>query len=714
MGAKHIELQDFLDDLIVESKHSKYTWLIGSGMSVSSGIPTAKEICVIIILHRYIIRHFKTPVWADNSGPLDYSKESLNAYLDWYEFEKQNNTDNLTKLVNDANVWIKSIAGFKDIDIDSPECYQRIFSNLFNEPHIPQLWITALVGRNKGVNLAHLCLAAILKDNKEFSDTVFTTNFDDLLLKAILSINHTARVFGDIGSNAPNPDSTYPKIVHLHGRHTEYNLINTNEQIQLTNLEMRNSFVSHLSSSSLIVLGYSGWDDLVMRTLIESKDKPDFIKGVLIWVPYQSSKTIIKETKHFLDTYYPNKVIIIENSEGSEEKGNLLDADYFMMSLLNKLNSDKTGFVDYRNALIENARIQHEFTLKQLKQYPEFDPEQRIKNHINKSREYILSNDHSNAMSECNLAIKLTEYEDLPKSLRANSLFHIGLLLLKLEKPMDSVEFLVKSEQLWSQIKDEGLIEEGNLGQAHAHRALGEAFRLVGDYDKVISHLKQAIKRYENNGEDAGKAYSLLLLGDTLLRIHKPSSSEAYFLEALKIFEITKNSYGAGIVYKCRGDSAKLKMNIGDAKTNYLSAINELEKVNDEITLGELYKNYGAILISDKEIASGLDYINKAKEIFATNNFLLGLANVHGCLGDYELYNNNNVQYAAEQYLKAFHLLQNTRYTYSLGNSIADIINCETNQIGTIPNIDHFVNFGRNICIDVRNEYLSNMLSNLK
>ena len=328
MVAKITQLSEFLRRLRIEGPKPRFTWLVGAGMSASSGIPLATEISSQIILFEYLINYIlfenlKNPIPSIADTDLSYNNsKGLTAFFDWYEESKATENPWFKELLENSCYWLRQQEGFKDSAIDSPETYQKLFNRFFQSTTTHHHFLTNIVNRRRGVNLAHLGLAGMLRDHPEWGHTVFTTNFDDLLLEAIYSLNYTARIFGDLElqseTDSPSLEPTYPQIVHLHGRHTSYRLLNTPDQISIIDPSMQRAFEKHIAESHLVVVGYSGWNDLVMRTL---KNNPLMLKGTLFWVPYRDQTTVREEVKKFLHSLPPNKAVIIE------DRDNPIDAD---------------------------------------------------------------------------------------------------------------------------------------------------------------------------------------------------------------------------------------------------------------------------------------------------------------------------------------------------------------------------------------------------
>lgn len=378
MAYRKLDLKSFLSRLerdITTDRPIPFTWLVGAGFSVSAGIPLAKEVSHILVLYEFIGRNKKDDFANDLSG-FGYDQKQLKSYLDWYYKIKIDDSEKLETLIQEAYKWLNSFDNFQNITKDSPECYQALFTHLLNNTTDHHYFLTNLIKRVNGINVAHIGLAGLLRDHPKWGHTVFTTNFDDLLLKAILSLNHTARIFGEIKSQEiPDTTPSYPQIVHLHGRHTGYNLLNTKDQVETWyDSKLRDAFAKHISGTHLLIVGYSGWDDMVMQTLKNWNDNNDgLIKGNLYWVPYKNETYLEDKVKDFLNNCPNLKAFVINSTESD------LNADSFILSLCNSINKNNGSFAFFRKDILETAKEQHKFILEQLDEYPDFNPKTALR-----------------------------------------------------------------------------------------------------------------------------------------------------------------------------------------------------------------------------------------------------------------------------------------------------------------------------------------------
>ncbi|MBR3978641.1 MAG: SIR2 family protein [Oscillospiraceae bacterium] len=155
------------------------------------------------------------------------------------------------------------------------------------------------------ISSANLMLAQILHSGK-FANTVFTTNFDDSIKKA-LELMGTKSFFcaENIMDNlVVNNQTKDIQVIHVHGTFNFYDCANLEKEIDgvasqtgaVSSAQLLSSF---LYNQAPIIVGYSGWEnDVIMRCLKERLNYPTPLQ--YIWIcynkqSYQSLPDWIKE-----------------------------------------------------------------------------------------------------------------------------------------------------------------------------------------------------------------------------------------------------------------------------------------------------------------------------------------------------------------------------------------------------------------------------------
>ena len=103
-----------------------------------------------------------------------------------------------------------------------------------------------------------------------FGGAVLTTNFDPLIEVSVSK--HGGRfyrtvLYGDGKLEQTSAEGTH--IVHLHGYWHGSDTLHTPQQLVQPRPQLRRSLERVVEASTLVVIGYSGWDDVVTQTLME-------------------------------------------------------------------------------------------------------------------------------------------------------------------------------------------------------------------------------------------------------------------------------------------------------------------------------------------------------------------------------------------------------------------------------------------------------------
>lgn len=268
-----LDFDKFKRSLII-SKNDKYAFLLGAGCSISSGIQSASD----------CIWEWKKMIYETNNNISDESlenfknKKNQNIIQNWLDNQGRFPT-------KDSDIEYSFYANeCFPIDDDRRKYFQKICSNA--QPSIGYKG-TALLAKFG------------------FLDSVWTTNFDDLIRDACISqrfqsidisLDNTSR----INSRAQNI-SELP-IIKLHGDFKYGDLKNTEEELKKQDEVFREKMIEYLADKHLIVLGYSGRDHSLMNTLkdVYSKDGG----GRLYWCGYHEnkSKTVTELINHANNT----------------------------------------------------------------------------------------------------------------------------------------------------------------------------------------------------------------------------------------------------------------------------------------------------------------------------------------------------------------------------------------------------------------------------
>lgn len=230
---------------------NSFDLFLGSGASIAAGIPSGGE----------LIWYFKREILSIE-GKIDGKK--------------------IKDLRVESNK--KLIQSFFDNDAENKieNLYSHYFELCYPDSRIREDFLTSII-KDKKPTIGHLCIAALIQ-NKKFH-TIWTTNFDDLVEKAINTTDGlSCSVISTKDSNSISGfRNDIPKVVKLHGDFRYDKLQNTDSELQSLEANLQSQFVLNCQQKGLIVVGYSGYDKSVLQSLREiiKGDNP-FPRG-LIW-----------------------------------------------------------------------------------------------------------------------------------------------------------------------------------------------------------------------------------------------------------------------------------------------------------------------------------------------------------------------------------------------------------------------------------------------
>lgn len=247
---RKIDRDTFLRSFKVLSNQS-FDLFLGSGASVNSGIPSGGD----------LVWHFKREILS--------SKKIING-------------KKFTDLKIEANKQI--IQNYfdqrGDSNISNP--YSHYFKECYPDSLVRKEFLSDLV-RDKKPSIGFLCLSALVERQK--FNVVWTTNFDDLIEKAITALNYKSCqiVSPDNASSVQQFNSDIPTVVKLHGDFRYDPLQNTDEELQELEASLHTKFLDASTQKGILVVGYSGSDKSVMTTLEKALEKPNAFPKGLIW-----------------------------------------------------------------------------------------------------------------------------------------------------------------------------------------------------------------------------------------------------------------------------------------------------------------------------------------------------------------------------------------------------------------------------------------------
>lgn len=246
-----------------------YSILLGSGASITSGIRSGQ----------HLIESWKHEVYDErDENKIDIPFEeyfSPGNAPDWYE---ENNA------------------------------YSTLFENRFDLQRHRRMFVEhEVAGKTPSIGYAYL----VKLIEQGFFNTIFTTNFDDLLNEAFyrFSKNRPIVCAHDSSISGISVTSMRPKIIKLHGDYLFDNIKTTLKETESLESNMKMKFQEFAKDYGLIVVGYSGNDRSIMDILTYLLQDEDYFKNGIYWCIRKEDQNISSELKKLL---WRDRVYFIE------------------------------------------------------------------------------------------------------------------------------------------------------------------------------------------------------------------------------------------------------------------------------------------------------------------------------------------------------------------------------------------------------------------
>lgn len=232
---------EHLVDLILEKSEgvTSYALFLGAGASWYSGVKTADE----------MIGMWRNRLYTQSRTRMKYSEWLIKQ--DWYGSDRE---------------------------------YSYLFSHLYDEPAQRRDYIGKLLEDSYPM-WGYLYLTSLLQ--AQIFNTVFTTNFDDLINEACYLYTDDVRPIVcayDAGAINIRLTTTRPKIIKLHGDFLFDSILrNTQEETERLTKDMEAKFSQFGQEYGLVVVGYGGRDNSVMSILENLLTDKQFFKHGIYW-----------------------------------------------------------------------------------------------------------------------------------------------------------------------------------------------------------------------------------------------------------------------------------------------------------------------------------------------------------------------------------------------------------------------------------------------
>ena len=239
-------------------KTPNYSILLGAGASVTSGVRSGQD----------LVREWKQQVF----------EESPHDNMTLEEFY----------LPGNAPSWY-----------EENNCYSALFENRFDLQRHRRIFVEREVSKAKP-SMGYAYLVKLIENG--FFNTIFTTNFDDLLNEAFYRFSNNRPIVcaHDSSISGVMVTSTRPKIIKLHGDYLFENIKATLRETESLETNMKMKFQEFAKDFGLIVIGYSGQDRSIMDILNYLLQKEEYFKNGVFWCIRKGDNYISSELKKIL------------------------------------------------------------------------------------------------------------------------------------------------------------------------------------------------------------------------------------------------------------------------------------------------------------------------------------------------------------------------------------------------------------------------------
>ncbi len=258
-----------------EAKGKPFAVLLGAGASRSAGIPTASEMADELVERFYEEDEGQKPP----DDPEELWQWAVQA--EWYE--------------RTGRAW-------KDPEIE--EGFRRYAACMARlDPALRREYLLECCQRASAPNWAHLFVAQLITEG--YVDIVLTTNFDDLMRRALLLFPGKLPTMCEHAEAAHHVEigMSCPQIVHLHGSAVYYDTCHTPDDVQKLPGKFGEVLRELLKNKGLLVVGYRGAEPGVMGALQEQLSffAPPYR---LYWVAHERKEDdLSKQAKRLLSLH---------------------------------------------------------------------------------------------------------------------------------------------------------------------------------------------------------------------------------------------------------------------------------------------------------------------------------------------------------------------------------------------------------------------------
>ncbi|PYD08586.1 hypothetical protein DND62_26415 [Pseudomonas syringae pv. pisi] len=187
--------------------------------------------------------------------------------------------------------------------MDNP--YSSLFEKKFDLPTQRRRFVEQEVD-GKFPSIGYAYLTSLVDEN--YFNTIFTTNFDDLINEAFYLFSNSRPIVcaHDSSIHSISITSKRPKVVKLHGDYLFDDIKSTLRETESLEQNTKEKFVEFCKEYGLIVVGYSGSDRSIMDVLEFLARQENYLKNGIYWC-FRNTDEICHTLKNLIwrDKVYP-------------------------------------------------------------------------------------------------------------------------------------------------------------------------------------------------------------------------------------------------------------------------------------------------------------------------------------------------------------------------------------------------------------------------
>ncbi|MGN7837678.1 SIR2 family protein [Stenotrophomonas sp. 22385] len=160
--------------------------------------------------------------------------------------------------------------------------YSSLFERRFDLPRQRRMFIEAEVA-DKSPSIGYAYLVRLIENG--YFNTVFTTNFDDLINEAFFRFSDMRPIVcaHDSSVGSVSVTSKRPKIIKLHGDYLFDDIKSTVRETESLEENTKRKFIEFSREHGLIVAGYSGADRSIMDVLSHLLRSEEYFRHGIYW-----------------------------------------------------------------------------------------------------------------------------------------------------------------------------------------------------------------------------------------------------------------------------------------------------------------------------------------------------------------------------------------------------------------------------------------------